>query len=401
MRSTWRWILRETAPNEKRRGAAILMISAHDILHSKILIVDDQEANVLLLQKMLADAGYVSVTSTMRSTEVCKLHRKNRYDLILLDLLMPAMDGFQVMDGLKEIEPDGYLPVLVITAQPGHKLRALQAGAKDFISKPIELAEVLARVHNMLEVRLLHEESKKHGKELEQKVVEVEASRDLISRQKDEVKRLYDEVIAEQKRSMELSLQPGTMVGVEKEERLGTNWFRSLSLRHPWLQLNLLTAFVAAAVVGFFQGTIDRLLILTIFIPVLAGQSINTGSQALAITLRGITLGDLKSGREKALVMKEALLGLLNGVLVGVEAGAGMFVLATLQHSAFAVILGAVVFFAMVGSCIVSGICGAMVPLVLKKLGADPVTASSIFLTTAAEVVSMAMLLGLAMLLVK
>ena len=377
------------------------MISVHDILHSKILIVDDQEANVLLLQRMLADAGYVSVTSTMHSTEVCKLHRKNRYDLILLDLLMPAMDGFQVMDGLKEIEPDGYLPVLVITAQPGHKLRALQAGAKDFISKPIELAEVLARVHNMLEVRLLHEESKKHGKELEQKVVEVEASRDLISRQKDEVKRLYDEVIAEQKRSMELSLQPGTMVGVEKEERLATHWFRSLSLRHPWLQLNLLTAFVAAAVVGFFQGTIDRLLILTIFIPVLAGQSINTGSQALAITLRGITLGDLKSGREKALVMKEALLGLLNGVLVGVEAGAGMFVLATLQHSAFAVILGAVVFFAMVGSCIVSGICGAMVPLVLKKLGADPVTASSIFLTTAAEVVSMAMLLGLAMLLVK
>ena len=377
------------------------MVSPADILNARILVVDDQEANVLLLQKMLADAGYVSVTSTMRSTEVCKLHRKNRYDLILLDLLMPAMDGFQVMDGLKEIEPDGYLPVLVITAQPGHKLRALQAGAKDFISKPIELAEVLARVHNMLEVRLLHEESKKHGKELEQKVVEVEASRDLISRQKDEVKRLYDEVIAEQKRSMELSLQPGTMVGVEKEERLATHWFRSLSLRHPWLQLNLLTAFVAAAVVGFFQGTIDRLLILTIFIPVLAGQSINTGSQALAITLRGITLGDLKSGREKALVMKEALLGLLNGVLVGVEAGAGMFVLATLQHSAFAVILGAVVFFAMVGSCIVSGICGAMVPLVLKKLGADPVTASSIFLTTAAEVVSMAMLLGLAMLLVK
>ena len=377
------------------------MISVHDILHSKILIVDDQEANVLLLQRMLADAGYVSVTSTMRSTEVCDLYRENRYDLILLDLLMPVMDGFQVLDGLKEIEPDDYLPVLVITAQPGHKLRALQAGAKDFISKPIELAEVLARVHNMLEVRLLHEESKKHGKELEQKVVEVEASRDLISRQKDEVKRLYDEVIAEQKRSMELSLQPGTMVGVEKEERLATHWFRSLSLRHPWLQLNLLTAFVAAAVVGFFQGTIDRLLILTIFIPVLAGQSINTGSQALAITLRGITLGDLKSGREKALVMKEALLGLLNGVLVGVEAGAGMFVLATLQHSPFAAILGAVVFFAMIGSCIVSGICGAMVPLVLKRLGADPVTASSIFLTTAAEVVSMAMLLGLAMLLVK
>ena len=90
--------------------------------------------------------------------EVCELHLKNRYDLILLDLQMPGMDGFQVMEGLKEIEPDGYLPVLVITAQPGHKLRALQAGAKDFVSKPFELAEVLARVHNMLEVRLLHKE---------------------------------------------------------------------------------------------------------------------------------------------------------------------------------------------------------------------------------------------------
>jgi len=92
--------------------------------------------------------------------------------LILLDLLMPGMDGFQVMEGLKEIEPDGYLPVLVITAQPGHKLRALQAGAKDFISKPFELAEVLARVHNMLEVRLLHKELHSFNDVLEQRVRE-------------------------------------------------------------------------------------------------------------------------------------------------------------------------------------------------------------------------------------
>ncbi len=126
-----------------------------DILKARILIVDDQEVNVLLLERMLLDAGYVSVTSTMAPNEVCELHRKNRYDLILLDLRMPGMDGFQVMEGLKEIEPDGYLPVLVITAQPNHKLRALKAGAKDFVSKPFDLAEVLARVHNMVEVRLL------------------------------------------------------------------------------------------------------------------------------------------------------------------------------------------------------------------------------------------------------
>ena len=377
------------------------MISSENVLNARILVVDDMEANVRLLEGMLRVAGYTSVESTSDPGKVCELHLKNPYDLILLDLLMPGMDGFQVMDALKKIEPEGYLPVLVITAQPGHKLRALQAGAKDFISKPFELAEVLARVHNMLEVRLLHGESKKYGKALEQKVQEVEASRDLISRQSEEVKRLYDEIVAEQKRSMELSLQPGTMVGVEKEERLATHWYRSLRLRHPWLQLNLLTAFVAAAVVGVFQGTIDRLIILTIFIPVLVGQSINTGSQALAITLRGITLGDLVAGKEKAVVVKEALLGLLNGALVGVEAAIGMYVLATLQHLPSAFMLGVVVFLAMISSCIISGICGAMVPFVLKRLGADPVTASSIFLTTAAEVASMAMLLGLATLLVR
>src|SRR5450756_711992 len=127
------------------------MISSSDILHGKVLIVDDQEANVILLERMLRGAGYVSITSTMDPHGVCELYRNNRYDLILLDLEMPGMDGFQVMEGLEEIETDGYLPVLVITAQPGHKLRALQGGAKDFISKPFDLDEVLMRVHNMLE----------------------------------------------------------------------------------------------------------------------------------------------------------------------------------------------------------------------------------------------------------
>jgi DNA-binding response OmpR family regulator len=109
---------------------------------------------------MLRVAGYTSVESTTDPNEVCELYRRNRYGLILLDLQMPGMDGFQVMEGLKEIEGDGYLPVLVITAQPGHKLRALEAGAKDFVSKPFDLAELRARVHNILEVRLLHLETK-------------------------------------------------------------------------------------------------------------------------------------------------------------------------------------------------------------------------------------------------
>jgi PAS domain S-box-containing protein len=135
------------------------MISSSDILKAGILIVDDQEANVSLLEQMLRGAGYTSVSSTRNPYEVCELYRKNRYSLILLDLKMPGLDGFQVMEGLKAVETGGYLPVLVQTSQPSHRVRALEAGAKDFVSKPFDLAEVLLRVHNMLEVRLLHQDA--------------------------------------------------------------------------------------------------------------------------------------------------------------------------------------------------------------------------------------------------
>jgi PAS domain S-box-containing protein len=148
------------------------MISQADILKAKILIVDDLDANVRLLEQMLKGAGFTTVTSTMNPKEVCALHQANSYDLILLDLLMPGMDGFQVMEDLKRIETRGYLPVLVITAQPDHKLRALQAGAKDFISKPFDLVEVKTRIHNMLEVRLLYQQLERHNQMLEQTVIE-------------------------------------------------------------------------------------------------------------------------------------------------------------------------------------------------------------------------------------
>ncbi len=149
------------------------MVSPADILGARILVVDDLPANVSLLEGMLRIAGYTSVESTTDPAAVCELHRENRYSLILLDLQMPGMDGFQVMEGLKEIEQGGYLPVLVITAQPSHKLRALEAGAKDFVSKPFDLAELRARVHNILEVRLLHSG-------LEETVLELERSREVI-----------------------------------------------------------------------------------------------------------------------------------------------------------------------------------------------------------------------------
>ena len=149
-----------------------MMVSAPEILNASILIVDDQEINVSLLEQLLGEAGYTCVASTMKPQEVCALHRNNRYDLILLDLQMPGMDGFQVMEGLKTNAADGYLPVIVLTAQPGHKLRALQTGAKDFISKPFDLIEVKTRIHNMLEVRLLYKKLEHYNEVLEQTVQE-------------------------------------------------------------------------------------------------------------------------------------------------------------------------------------------------------------------------------------
>jgi magnesium transporter len=201
--------------------------------------------------------------------------------------------------------------------------------------------------------------------------------------------------------AIEITLQAGSMVGVEKEERLATPWVHSLKLRHPWLQLNLLTAFLAAAVVGAFQDTIDRLVILALFLPVLAGQSGNTGCQALAVTLRGMTLGELKPGTERPLMMKETWVGCLNGIGVGIAAAVGMYITATGQNQDQPVMLAFVVFLAMIASCMASGISGAIIPLTLKRFGFDPATASSIFLTTATDVVSMGMLLLLATILVR
>ncbi|MGA9422397.1 MAG: magnesium transporter, partial [Rhodanobacteraceae bacterium] len=199
-----------------------------------------------------------------------------------------------------------------------------------------------------------------------------------------------------EQQAFEISAQAGAMVGVEKEERLSTPWSRSLRFRQPWLQLNLLTAFVAASVVGVYQGTIDRIVLLAVFLPVLSGQCSNTGCQALAVTLRGMTLGELDGSTAPALLWKEARLGFVNGALTGILAAAGMYVLASREQQPRALWLAVITFIAMTGSCAMSGLAGAGVPLALKRVGADPATASSIFLTTATDVVSMGLFLSLA-----
>lgn len=197
-----------------------------------------------------------------------------------------------------------------------------------------------------------------------------------------------------------ISAQAGMMQGVDSDERLATPWLTSLKFRHPWLLLNLLTAFIAAAVVGIFENTLSHIIVLAAFLPVLAGQSGNTGCQALAVTLRGMTLGELKTRTVTSLVWKEAVLGFCNGLLVGLVAGAGMWFYASQQGAAAPLLLGFIVWVSMVGACLISGVCGALIPLTLKRLGADPATASSIFLTTMTDVVSMGVFLGLATLLV-
>lgn len=196
--------------------------------------------------------------------------------------------------------------------------------------------------------------------------------------------------------TVEITAQAGRMVGVEKEERFSTPLMRALLLRHPWLQFNLLTAFVAAAVVGVFQDTIEQVALLAVFLPVLAGQSGNTGCQSLAVTLRDMTLNDLRAGMEQKLVAKEGLLGLMNGAFVGISAGIGMFIFASMQGNPQALRLAVITWVAMVGACVASGVSGALIPLTLRRLGADPATASGIFLTTMTDVVSMGMFLGLA-----
>lgn len=203
-----------------------------------------------------------------------------------------------------------------------------------------------------------------------------------------------------ERHAIEISAQSGRMVGVDKEERIGTPLWDSFRKRHPWLQVNLLTAFLAAFVVGSFEDTISKIVALAAFLPVLAGQSGNNGCQALAITLRGFSLGEIQHLSIRRLLLKEIMLGALNGLLTGVVAGAAMWWSASRDNNPKALLLGGVIVVAMTGACMISGLFGVLVPLTLKRFGADPATASSIFLTTGTDIASMGLMLTLATVLV-
>jgi len=203
------------------------------------------------------------------------------------------------------------------------------------------------------------------------------------------------QVLFEQQ-AFEISAQAGSMVGVEKEERLATPLLRSFKFRHPWLQINLVTVFITAAVVGFFESTIEQIVVLAMFLPVLGGQSGNLGCQALAVVLRGMTLGELRAGKVATLLAKEATLGAMNGAVTGALAGVAILIAAggsTPMNERL--MLGFLTMVSMIVACVVAGVSGSAIPILLKRMGADPATASSIFLTTITDVVSMGTFLAL------
>lgn len=197
-----------------------------------------------------------------------------------------------------------------------------------------------------------------------------------------------------------LTAQAGRMVGTSQEERYTTPWWQCFKWRHPWLQFNLLTAFIAAGVVGGFEATIAQVVALAVFLPVLAGQSGNTGVQALAVTVRGLTLNEFGPEAMQRLLVKEGLLGIANGAAVGIPAAAAMWLYAAVTNAPNAPMLAVTVLIAMIGSCFISGLSGVVVPLLLQRFGADPASASGIFVSTCTDIVSLGMFLGVATLLV-
>ncbi len=295
----------------------------------------------------------------------------------------------KVTDALREIVKRRMVVYIFVTEQDGHLLGVVAFRELLFAARDQRLGEVMLKNPFYLkpETQLLDA-----MQEVVTRHYPVYPVCDANGRLLGQVK---GQVLFEQQ-AFEISAQAGSMVGVEKEERLATPWQRSFKSRHPWLQLNLFTAFIAAGVVGFFQHALEQIVVLAVFLSVLSGQSGNTGCQALAVTLRGITLGELRADNVLATVSKEAWLGMLNGLFVGVVAGIGMFIYASQTNTPKPWLLGLIVTVAMTFSCVISGIAGALIPLGLRRLGADPATASSIFLTTATDVVSMGCFLGLA-----
>jgi magnesium transporter len=183
------------------------------------------------------------------------------------------------------------------------------------------------------------------------------------------------------------------MVGASRQERALSPVLFAVKKRLPWLEINLATAFLAAAVVGLFEGTIARFTALAVLLPVVAGQSGNTGAQALAVTMRGLAMREIRVSQWPRVMRKEATVALLNGIAVSLTTSAGVFVWS--RSTGLAMVIGV----SMVISMVAAGTAGVLVPTTLTKLGQDPAQSSSIILTTVTDIVGFASFLGIATLL--
>ena len=186
-----------------------------------------------------------------------------------------------------------------------------------------------------------------------------------------------------------------TMVGVSREERALSSPLFAVKKRMPWLQINLLTAFLAAAVVGLFEHTIAQVTALAILLPVVAGQSGNAGAQALAVTMRGLALREITIRHWFTVMFKEVRVGFLNGLAIATTCGAGVYIWSQSWG------LVAVICLSMVLAMVTAGLAGAVVPIVLVRMGQDPAQSSSIILTTVTDVAGFFSFLGIATLMMR
>ena len=198
-----------------------------------------------------------------------------------------------------------------------------------------------------------------------------------------------------QEQTRELVAQPGKMVGVVREERLQSSPWHSLTFRQSWLQVNLLGSFVAAGVIGYYEEAVTQAVAVAAFLPVMVGQSASTGGQALAVALRGLTLGEVNLDRWTTLINKEAIVGLANGALVGLTAAVGMYAYTMFHGHPDAVKLSMVMLLAMIFSTTVSSVVGAVTPFLMKRIGFDPATAATILVGGITRIVSIAAFLAL------
>ena len=199
-----------------------------------------------------------------------------------------------------------------------------------------------------------------------------------------------------QEQTLRLAAQPSKMVGIEQEEHILTAPLRSLRMRHPWLQANLLSSFLAAGIMGFYETTIVEAVAVAAFVPVMVGQSASTGGQALAVALRGLTLGEFVKEDWRSLINKEALVGIGNGILVGATAALGIYVYASYHGHVGGKWLAVAMLLAMIVSTMVSGVVGAVMPFIMKRMGFDPATAATIIVGGVTRIVSIVAFLALA-----